>query len=312
LRSEGKTAEDIIKGTALSSLLCLASIHIPVIGFLFALSVPLPLIFYRSKLGRNSGILIFAGTVAVILLALRGLSIDLIFFGELLFLGLMLSEFYHQNLSVEKTVLYTTCSVIATSGLGLVIYGNIQGSGIYSIASEYVAVNLRLAMDLYKNMGISEENIQMISDSMDHIQYVLVRIIPGLIISFVLFVNWANLLISRTVLVRNNFFYPDFGPLNLWKAPEYLVWAVIASSLMLFIPDKIIKIAGINILLILMSVYFFQGIAIVSFYFKKKRFPRPLKFFLYSVIALQHIIFLFVIGLGFFDVWLNVRKTGDP
>jgi uncharacterized protein YybS (DUF2232 family) len=63
-----------------------------------------------------------------------------------------------------------------------------------------------------------------------------------------------------------------------------------------------------NGLIILMMVYFFGGIAIVSFYFEKKKFPLALRFFLYSLIALQQFILLFVIGLGFFDMWLNFRK----
>jgi uncharacterized protein YybS (DUF2232 family) len=306
--SEGETVKDIVKGTALSSLICLASVYIPVIGFFFALFIPLPVLFYRSKLGRKPGIIIFAATILVTVLALSNASIDLLFFAELLFLGFMLSELFYRSLSVEKTVLYTSCAVLATSGIGIMIYGNIQGAGIYTLASEYVATNLKLAMDLYKSMGVSEDNIRMISDSMDEIKYVFVRIIPALIIVSTLFVSWISLLISKQVLVKKNLFYPDFGTLNLWKAPEYLVWVVIASSLMLFIPDKSIKVTGINILLILMAVYFFQGIAIVSFYFKKKQLPQALKVFLYSLIALQHIIFLFIIGLGFFDVWLNVRK----
>jgi uncharacterized protein YybS (DUF2232 family) len=59
-----------------------------------------------------------------------------------------------------------------------------------------------------------------------------------------------------------------------------------------------------------MSVYFFQGIAIVSFYFNKKRFPRVIRIFLYTLIAIQQLVLLAVIGLGFFDMWFNFRKLG--
>ena len=66
-----------------------------------------------------------------------------------------------------------------------------------------------------------------------------------------------------------------------------------------------------NGLLILLTVYFFQGIAIVSYFFEKKRFPRLLRLLLYSLIAVQQILLLFVIGLGIFDMWLNFRKIGS-
>ena len=59
-----------------------------------------------------------------------------------------------------------------------------------------------------------------------------------------------------------------------------------------------------------MSVYFFQGIAIVSFYFNKKQFPRVIRIFLYTLIAIQQLVLLAVIGLGFFDMWFNFRKLG--
>jgi len=35
-----------------------------------------------------------------------------------------------------------------------------------------------------------------------------------------------------------------------------------------------------------------------------------LKVIIYSFIALQHMMLLLVVGLGFFDMWLNFRKLG--
>ncbi len=77
---------------------------------------------------------------------------------------------------------------------------------------------------------------------------------------------------------------------------------------MLLIPKISLKLLGTNGLLILMTIYFFQGIAIVAFFFDKKQLPRFLRIVLYSLIAVQQLLLLVVIGLGFFDVWLNFRK----
>ena len=74
------------------------------------------------------------------------------------------------------------------------------------------------------------------------------------------------------------------------------------------IPDKNFKIIGLNGLLILMTIYFFQGIAIASYFFEKKNFPRPLRFFLYTLIAIQQAVLLIVIGLGLFDMWADFRR----
>lgn len=310
--ADGEIFKDTVKGISLSSLLCLACLYVPIAGFLCALLVPLPVLFYSTKLGRRSGLIVFCATVFVVICVLRNVSIDLVFFAELLFLGFILSEFFRSSLSVEKTVIYACCSILATGIISLIIFSNIYGTGIYAITSEYVAINLKHSIEIYKQMGMPEENIRMLSDNMEHIQYVFIRIIPSLIIASTLFLSWITLLIAKTLFAKKKLFYPDFGVLNLWKAPEHLVWVVIASILMVLIPDKAIRVFGINILIVMMPIYFFQGIAIVSFYFEKKQLSKGVRILLYSVIAFQYIAAVLITGLGFFDVWLNVRKIGCP
>ena len=74
---------------------------------------------------------------------------------------------------------------------------------------------------------------------------------------------------------------------------------VIGCGLTLLLPSKALKMFGLNGLIILMTIYFFEGIAIVSFYFEKKEFSRILRLFLYTLIVLQQIILFLIIGIGF-------------
>jgi uncharacterized protein YybS (DUF2232 family) len=77
---------------------------------------------------------------------------------------------------------------------------------------------------------------------------------------------------------------------------------------MLLVPEKGIRILGLNGFIILMTIYFFQGIAIVSFFFEKKDIPMLLRVILYSFIGMQFFLILLVIATGFFDMWLDFRK----
>ncbi len=302
--------KDIATGVLVTSLIFLVSVFIPIIGFVAALFIPLPILFYRLKLGRAMGLLVALATSLVMMALIGGLSIDLIFFCGLLLIGYILGELFELNLSIEQTTLIAAGSVVLSGFISLMISSVLIGKGIYAIVSEYVGKNLELSLMMYRSMGMSEENIQAISQSLDKIQEVLVTIIPALVSTSTLFVVWISILLARPVLIGRSLYYPDFGPLNQWKAPEYLVWAVIACGLSLFLPHTAIKIIGVNGLLILMTVYFFQGIAIVSFYFDKKGLPRFVRVFLYTLIALQQLILLAVIGLGFFDLWVNFRRLG--
>ena len=305
---QGNISKDIISGIAIIGLIFTASIYLPVIGFFFSLFIPLPILFYRSKLGRTTGITVYILSIIVMIVITGSISLDIFFFVELLLLGFVLSELIQMRLSIEKTISYACASVLIGGVIILFFYSNLSNTGIYTLVSEYISRNLNLTMAMYENMGVSEESIHFISNSMEKIQYILIRIIPAMLISLTLFVSWASLLIAKPMLKAKNIFFPDFGSLKLWKAPEFMIWIFIGCGVVLILPDNAFKILGLNCLIILMTIYFFQGIAIVSFYFEKKKVPRIFRIFLYSLLALQQLVLLFVIGLGFFDMWLDFRK----
>lgn len=300
--------KDIAIGIAITSILFAVSIKSPVLGFFCTFLVPLPTLFYRSKFGRKIGIAVPGFTIIALIFILGRFSFDVFFFIELLLIGFVLSELIELKLSIEKTFFYACTVVLFSSILFVLFYSNITGMQIGSLVSAYIVKNLELTLELYRNIGMPEENIHMISSSMESFQYVLIRIIPALAIALTLFIIWTSLMLAKPLLQTKNLFYPDFGRLNLWKAPEYLVWITISCGILLLIPDKAVRLMGINGILILMTIYFFQGMAIVSFYFEKKQFPRLLRFFFYSLIAIQQVILLIVVILGFFDIWFNFRK----
>lgn len=305
---QGSILADIVNGIVITSIIFAISVYLPIVGFFCSLLIPLPVLFYRSKLGRKKGAIVPVASVILIIVITGGISIDILFFAELLLLGYILSELIEINLSIEKTILYACSSVLFTGIACLIFYSNISNTDIIGFVSEYIAKNLKLTMDLYENIGMPEESIYMFSKSLENIQYILVRILPALIVASTLFVAWASLLLAKPILKARALFYPDFGVLNRWKAPDSFVWMIIGCGLILLFPDRGVKMLGLNGLIIMMTIYFFQGIAIISFYFEKKRLPRFLRIVLYAVVAMQQVILLIVIGLGFFDMWLNFRK----
>ena len=301
-------SRDILTGIAITLIILATSVKLPVMGFFCSLFLPLPILFYRSKLGRTTGLVVPAASM-IILIAITGrFSVDIVFFMELLLLGYLLSELFELHMTVEKTILYACGGILLAGIIGLVLYSNLSGMNIYDLVSSYVAANLEMTLALYESMGVSEENIYNLSKSLDQIRYVFIRILPAMVIASSLFVTWFNLLITRPIFKIKGLYFPDFGALNLWKAPDQLIWFLIGCGALILIPSSSFKIAGLNGLLVILMIYFFQGIAVVSFFFQKKKFPRSLRFIFYALIAIQQIFLLFIIGLGLFDMWLNFRK----
>ena len=303
-------SKDILSGVAFTVGLFSVSVFMPIIGFFCAMFIPLPVIYYRLKLGRQTGAMVPVLTLMVMVMMIGKLSVDTLAFSELLLLGFVLGELFEHDLPVEKTILYASGSVLLAASAILVFYSGWSNTSALALVTAYVGQNLELTLAMYRNMGVSEEAVQVLSDSMDQIRYMLVRIIPGLAAVSVMFISWSNLLMARSVLKQRGMTPPDFGRLNQWQAPEHLVWGAIVCGILVMMTAKAFKLIGINGLLVFLTVYFFQGIAIVSFFFEKKNFPRMLRIVLYSMIALQQAFVLAVIGLGLFDIWLNFRKLG--
>ncbi len=303
-------SRDIAAGIAVSLILFALAVNFPVFGFILALFIPLPVLFYRVKWGRRAGTWIFFVTAVGIVAALGRVSLDALFYLELLVLGFSLGETFFMNLSLERTILYAVAAVLGTAGGAGLLYSILTQTGIGTLVSDYILQSLKLTLVLYEKMGVSQDAIQWISNSLEQIHYVLVRILPSLVVSATLFAAWANLLMARSALLSKGLFFPDFGPLNLWKVPEILVWAAIGCGIFLLFPSKAVKVIGLNGLIVLMLIYFLEGLGIISFFFEKKRFPQFLRVCLYLFIFVQQILCLLVAGLGFFDTWIDFRKIG--
>lgn len=310
---QGKASRDVAIGIGITTLVVAVSVSMPVLGFFTSLVIPLPVLYFRSKLGRNLGTVMTAGALGMGLVLFQGLSLDTLFFSALILLGFLMGEFFDRRYGVELTLGLTCAGVFFTIMTAAVMLSNAQNLSLTVWVSDYIAANLRLTLKLYEGVGVSPENIYRLSNSLDEIQYALVRILPSLILAGALFISWLNLLLARTVFLVKGLAYPDFGALNRWKSPDPLVWGVIGCGLIIFIADGSLKLVAVNGLIVLMSVYFLQGIAVVSFFFEKKRLPLFFRVVFYSLICVQQFLLLLVIGLGFFDIWINFRKLeADP
>ncbi len=304
-KDSGKSAGGIIAGVAITGAAIAVSNFLPFTCFFI---LPLSILYSRVRFGRKNGTAITLAALILVCVISRGVVLDIFFFFGLIFLGYTMGESFERKFSVEKTVLYSAGSVLGAFGLGLFFYSVQSGSGIVQLVTEHVSRNLEFTLKLYENMGMSKESALIFSENFDRILHDMVRLIPSMVVALTLFVVWMNLLFSRSLSTVNRLFYTEFGFLNRWKAPEPIVWVAIACGLMLLLPGGGLRLIGLNGLIALMPIYFFQGIAIVSFYFEKKRFPRFLKIFMYTIIVIQQMLLFVVIGLGFFDMWLNFRK----
>jgi len=304
-------AKTIAGGVIICIGLMVLAANVPVIGSLGALLLPLAVLFFRLKLGPGKGLVV--PVVAGALLAVSGAqaTADALVMAALMVLGYALGHLLAGNWPITATVAGACAASMGLAAGMLAIASAGQEGGLVAMLDAQVGEHLAMALALYRGICMEEDHLRVLTDNIDLIRFVVGRLLPGLAAMAALVSSWFTLLMADPLLSRTAMATPAIGHLRYWKAPEPLVWGAIACGALLLLPLRDLKLFGLNGIVVLMTVYFFQGMAIVAFYFEKKGLPRLLRGALYSLIALQQLLILLIVVAGFFDIWFNFRKLDN-
>jgi uncharacterized protein YybS (DUF2232 family) len=300
----------MIWGILTLSMTLLVVVLIPFIGPVAIIITPLPIIYYWFHLGRMQGLaaLTVAFLVVSLILGLMGRPANISVLMMISLAGIMIAEVLRRHYSIEKTFALASL-VLFFSGIGFILYFALQSNiAPLQLVEMYIAGIIKENLKLYSQMNISEDQINIIRENTNEITQFFSNIFPALALSGTILTVWLNVLAGRSLRQRYVPGFPDFGDLTLWKAPENLVWLLIASGLMLLAPIEILETIGTNLLIICCLIYFFQGLAIAGFFFRRKKVPVFFRWLFYMFIVVQQYVVILVIAFGLFDIWVDFRK----
>ena len=88
-----------------------------------------------------------------------------------------------------------------------------------------------------------------------------------------------------------------------------MVWMVIAFSSALIFGLSPVKMLAANALIVLATLYLFQGLSILAFFMKRQDFSPWWRMLCYVLTVLfLKFVAIFLVAVGFFDTWFNFRK----
>jgi uncharacterized protein YybS (DUF2232 family) len=164
------------------------------------------------------------------------------------------------------------------------------------------------ALSIYRDLGMSAEQLAELQNQREHLAQSALHFLPALLVVGTLGLWLANLRLSARWAA-----WPQLYELSRWRAPDGMIWLLIASGFGLFAPHETAAVVSGNVFAIVLACYFAQGLAIVSYFFQRFRLPRGLRVATYVVIALQQIAAALVVALGVFDLWGDFRQlTARP
>lgn len=297
-------------GIAISSLAFLSAAIIPLFGSIGLILIPLPILYYYSKLGRIQGLVVFIVSLLVLTISLKilGSEANVLSFVLSGSLGMIISEVLRKSYSIEKTVFHSVAALLTLCSVLLIYYSIKTGKTPWGIIEFHISESIQENIRLYTQLDVPSKQIELVKNNAREIITTIINLFPALILTSTSFIVWLNVLAGKLIFQRSGMWFPDFGDLAYWKVTDRMIWFVIISGVLLLLPVGMLRIVALNLLIIFLFIYMFQGLAIINFFFKRKNVPKFIRIICYFLIFAQQFLLLFVLGLGLLDVWVDFRK----
>ena len=307
-----RPAKGLLQGAALclaSLTLALAGATIPIAGVFFGLLTPLPLILLFVRGGRAIAVL-GALAVGASLAPLLVLGYTWVFYLEFGMPAVVLAESIRREWSPEPSVIAGVLAVLVGSLAGLFILSRGAGSPIDYLI-DHLDSALQEALGFYGKMGLSPDEAGRLSTSVEQVRKFLLATSPGLFIAAALLSTSTNYFLARSGLARASApggSEPGFA----WNMPDWLVWVFIGAATLFLSGLPVVKEVGLNGLLVMMTLYFLQGLAIAAFWIRRLKLPPLVGILGVVLLLLQPLLLLLLTGVGLFDIWFAFRRQTLP
>lgn len=207
--------------------------------------------------------------------------------------------------------------LLSTIIIGLALTGN------YYILKHYYNDDLLLSSkekisEVFRSSSdISDSDKKKLLDNIDDSFETITNIIPFSYFLNALVFSLISFYIIRTFFIRN---FAQKDPvekgIEFFKISDYFIFILIAGWSAVLLIDRskysIPFITGLNIALILTSLYLIQAFGIIKFFLQKKKIPSYILFVIFFVLILigfEFVLFVLIViaGLGILDFWSDFR-----
>lgn len=272
--------------------------------------LPLLIFFFVVKYGKQLGnkFILTGCILALIVGVITGNFESLLFSYSLIPAGYVIASSGLKGDSpaisgLKGAATLTCCWLLLIVGLGV-----ITGTSPYSSFITTLETGIDEALAHYRqNETIAPDAQVMLEATLFQMKEILPIVMPAIILSCTLFSTWFTMVLGNQLAYRfcDTRVWPRY---RTWRLPDKLIWLGIASAAAAFLPLGGLRYIAVNTVILLSTVYCFQGLAICVFYMNKWNVPLLLRSFLYVMIIFQSFGTVLLLVLGVFDTWFDFRK----
>jgi len=274
-------------------------------GVLLILLVPVPCAWVQMRSG------FFAGAVAVALAIAASIAVDnsigqVVYLSQCALVALLLPWLMRRGISWDRAIAGTVLIALTVAVAALLVAAQRQGLSPTQLVEAYAAADMAKARELLEAGGLPAERQQEIAALLAEFTRFLGRAYVGVATAVLaimtLLTVWA---LSRLPGGEDQLPGPAFID---WKTPDRLVWLLIAAGFLLVFAPGVAGDIGLNLLVVLVLVYYLQGLAVATHLFVKRRLPFLLRMVGYYMMLFVGPMQIIVAGVGLFDLWIDFRS----
>ena len=297
---------DLIKGSAATLTLFLAYVTFPLVGMIPGLFAPLPAIYYAVKSGKATGAAIVTVTI-VVMVILGDVAGAIFYLMQSGIISLALPVFLSRRMGGGRAIAYTVAVNMAAVMLLAGAYGVSSGVNPHLQAKKVIATSISQVAALYEQVGVKGDELKALQQGMEQAGVLIGRIYPALLVVSIACIVGLNLVMLAKFSARLPGLQTS-GDFKGFKNPEQLVWVLIVAGFTMLFNNRQVTTAALNLLIVTVSLYFIQGLAIVTHFFARHAVPRFVRVLFYLFLAIQPYLAVVVAALGVFDLWGDFRS----
>ncbi|MGI9951647.1 YybS family protein [Moorellaceae bacterium AZ2] len=309
---------------ALAAGVALMGIFLPPLQLFTNLVWTLPITVLTVRRNLRTGIM--ATLVAGLLVGLLGGLLRAFFlFIQFAGIGLLYGYLFKQEAAPGRMVMAGTLvalvSLLLSLGLSFYLLG--WSPGQLAADLEHMPEHV---LEIYRRSGVLEQlsregvTAEELRRYLENLVTYLRRLVPAMLATVALFTAFINYVVAEMVLRRLKLTAYQLPPFRHWQLPWYSLWGVIAGLGLSLLGDyqqmAWLKTVGLNILYLYLPLLLGNGLAVVSFFAYRFKWPWLLKAALIVVFLINIPLGLVVVlGLGLFDPflgWRKPREAGGP
>jgi len=228
--------------------------------------------------------------------------------------GALLPWLLNRGMAWDKATVVVLWAMVAVSLVGLLTVSAVAGQSPVALAGDLIGKEIaqtKTAMqEIFAVADMTADQRQDVSLAIESMASFLQEAYPGIAMT-VAGLMTLGLVFLLSLFARGRYTVPGRA-FPEWKAPEPLVWVLIVAGFLVVFVEGLPGTFALNLLVILLPVYFLQGLAVIDCFFRRKAFSPIFRAIGYVLVTLVNPLPLLVTGIGVFDLWADFRKPRKP